>query len=77
MKLPELLSEMPDEAPMKLAILNVQTALIVSKVMLHEVQGLRAGNAEVVRLANMLLDQEAYFNELTSAEGETDDVDAG
>jgi len=76
MKLPELLAEMPDNAPMKLAILNVQTALIVSKVMLHEVQGLRAGNAEVVRLANMLLDQEAYFNEIASSELEGSDHDA-
>lgn len=60
----ELLAEMPDTAPMKLAIVNVKTAMIVSRVLLKDVQNMRATNDEVLKLTNMLLEQESYFTEL-------------
>jgi len=69
----ELLAEMPDTAPMKLAIVNVKTAMIVSRVLLKDVQNMRATNDEVLKLTNMLLEQESYFTELFEDNANADD----
>ena len=69
MKLEEILGNLPDDNAFKLAVINVQSALVVSKETLQQISMRRSGhittptNAEMIKLASMILEQEAYLSE--------------
>ena len=62
MKLEEILGNLPDDNAFKLAVINVQSALVVSKETLRQISTTPT-NAEMIKLASMILEQEAYLSE--------------
>lgn len=62
MKLEEILGNLPDDNAFKLAVINVQSALVVSKETLRQISATPT-NAEMIKLASMILEQEAYLSE--------------
>ena len=67
MKLEEILGNLPDDNAFKLAVINVQSALVVSKETLRQISTTPT-NAEMIKLASMILEQEAYLSEAIEVE---------